>query len=102
MKVWPIIQKLGQEAVEAAVPIAEAAVDAVLARTPFNSFETEANALIQGAAAFLEAKIALPEAALAVAHVVANHPRISNAGPGTHSGPHQDPLPPTKQPGAQS
>jgi hypothetical protein len=71
MKIWPIIQGLGQEAIEAALPIAEAAADAALAASPFAPFITEANALIEGAARFAAAQIAPKDAAVAVAHVVA-------------------------------
>lgn len=73
MKVWPIIQGLGQDAIEAAVPIAEAALASVLGRSPFSAFQTEADVLIEGAAKFIENEIQPKDASVAVAHVVQLH-----------------------------
>lgn len=76
MKIWPILQNflapVEQAAMETAVPIAETAVDAVIAANPgLSIFAAIAKAMIEGAAKFGEANIHPNTAAVAIASAVA-------------------------------
>ncbi|HEY4112850.1 MAG TPA: hypothetical protein VGM17_02210 [Rhizomicrobium sp.] len=75
MKIWPILQSflapVEQTAMETAVPIAETAVDTVLASNPaLSPFAAIANALIEGAEKFAAANIHPNAAVAAVTHTV--------------------------------